>query len=235
MRQVQRNLAKNAVTVIVPALVVVALDQYTKRIVIQRLALGAHWPAEPVAGLFTFTHVSNTGVAFGLFQGNSPVFVVLAACVVGALILYVSQLPRHAVAVRLAVGMQIGGAVGNVIDRVRLGHVTDFFDFHVFPVFNVADSAIVVGVFILALTLWQEEQARAEDHERAAQSATNAGRIPSSAPDQGNASLVPGWGRTEPLLREDADIPLRAEPEAPTDASMGGGNPARLVPSPGDE
>jgi len=142
------------------SIAVVATDQLTKWIVRGRLPLGGSWPQHPVLGVFSFTHVANTGVAFGLFQGRSNAFLVLAAMVVVGLIAYANRLPGHARVIRLAVALQIGGAIGNVIDRLRLGHVTDFLKFHAWPVFNVADSAIVVGVLLLGWEMWMEERHR---------------------------------------------------------------------------
>jgi signal peptidase II len=143
---------------IITAAAVLALDQLTKAVVLRFLAVGEHWPAQPVLGLFSFTHVPNTGVAFGMFQGRSDVFVVLAAIVVSGLVLYYHRLPDHANVVRLALGLQVGGALGNIIDRVRIGHVTDFIDFRIWPVFNLADTAIVTGVLLLGWELWREER-----------------------------------------------------------------------------
>jgi signal peptidase II len=156
--------ANHFARVLIPAALVILVDQVTKALVIRSLPIGSQWPSEPVAGLFSFTHVSNTGVAFGLFQGNSSFFVLLAVVVVCALWLYLRRLPHHADSVRLAVGLQIGGALGNVIDRIRIGHVTDFLDFQVWPVFNLADTSIFLGVVLLGWEMWREERetARAE-------------------------------------------------------------------------
>jgi signal peptidase II len=142
------------------AAVVLVLDQLTKALVISRLAPGESWPADPAFGLLSLSHVHNTGVAFGLFQGNSDFLIVVSAIIVAVLLAYQHNLPGGSRLMRLAIGLQIGGAIGNVIDRVRLGHVTDFFKVGWWPVFNVADSAIVVGVLLLAFELWREERAR---------------------------------------------------------------------------
>lgn len=143
----------------------VALDQWTKHIVIGRLAPGERWPdaasgaASGVARFFTFTHVHNTGMAFGLGQGRSAVFAVVAIVIVTGLAVYQSRLPAHHWWLRIALGLQAGGAIGNLVDRLRQGYVTDFLDFQVWPVFNVADSAIFLGVFVLAWHLWRHPPA----------------------------------------------------------------------------
>lgn len=143
------------------ALTVLALDQLTKRIVAERLPEGARWPGpeHPISSVFTFTHVHNTGMAFGLGQGRSMLFLALALVVTTILLVWQWNLPPEARLMRAAFGLQVGGALGNALDRVRQGWVTDFLDFQVWPVFNVADSAISVGVAILAWGLWREGRA----------------------------------------------------------------------------
>jgi len=147
--------------VAVLAACVVVLDQLSKALVIGLLPAGQGWPDKPVFGLLSLVHVQNTGVAFGLFQGNSDVLIVLSAIVVTVLVAYQHRLAGRALVIRMAIGLQIGGAIGNVVDRVRLGHVTDFFKVGIWPVFNVADSCIVVGVLLLAFELWRDERFRA--------------------------------------------------------------------------
>ena len=115
-----------------------------------------------------FTHVTNTGAAFGLFPGLSTVFLIVAIVVIVAIFVYGRQIPAGLWLPRVALGMQLGGALGNLVDRVTLGFVVDFIDaqfwpFRTFPIFNVADSSIVVGVTILLLVMvWEERQARAQ-------------------------------------------------------------------------
>jgi signal peptidase II len=143
------------------AAAVVVLDQLSKWAVKLVIPAGTAWPApDTLVGRYvSFTHVGNTGVAFGLFQGQSDLFIVLAIVVVAVLLWYRSQ---HGAGDRLldvAIGLQVGGALGNLMDRVRFGHVTDFIDFKVWPVFNVADMAIVSGVLLLAWRMWHEERA----------------------------------------------------------------------------
>lgn len=155
---------------------VVLFDQLSKALVIRSLPVGEGWPEPPVFGLLSLVHVHNTGVAFGLFQGNSDILVVLSAIVVAVLVVYQHRLSGRAYVIRLAIALQIGGAIGNVLDRLRLGHVTDFFKVGIWPVFNVADSSIVVGVLLLAFELWREE------HQRAALADEFPGREPLTDP-----------------------------------------------------
>jgi signal peptidase II len=134
----------------VTAALVIILDQLTKIWVRASIPLGASWPESwPVR----LTHINNTGAAFGLFQDRSIIFVGIAVLAVGLILYYYRRLPSDAWMVRLALGLMLGGAIGNLIDRIQQGHVTDFFDLRVWPVFNIADSAIVVGVLTLGYYL----------------------------------------------------------------------------------
>ncbi len=146
------------------ATLVVASDQWTKQVAGDRLrASGIGSVPVPGAGDFLrFTYVENRGAAFGLLQDQTTFFVLVGLVVIGVIVASFRYLPRTSFLVHLALGLQLGGAVGNLIDRLRQGYVVDFVDFgyrsNWWPVFNVADSAIVVGVGLLALNLlWQSE------------------------------------------------------------------------------
>lgn len=144
------------------AAVVILLDQVTKRWIEANLPIGESLvPVPALRNFFTITHFTNTGAAFGLFRGQGMLFVAIALVVVVAIIVYSRYLPYELLLVQLALGLQLGGAIGNnLIDRPRQGHVTDFIWFHFWPAFNVADMSIVAGVGILALVLWtQRDQA----------------------------------------------------------------------------
>jgi signal peptidase II len=138
----------------------VLLDQATKAWVRGGLAPGESWPAADaaIARVFAFTHVHNTGIAFGMFQGMNLVMLVVALVVIAAVLVW-----RHAHGAAtpwldLAVGLVVAGASGNAIDRVHQGYVTDFLDFRVWPVFNVADTCVFVGVVLLSVYLWRTER-----------------------------------------------------------------------------
>lgn len=151
--------------VIVVAAVILA-DQASKAYVVAHLPLYDSWaPVKALEPFFRFTHVHNTGAAFGLFPQGGMIFLAIAI-VVSVLILYFyRQIPADAWLVRLALGLQLGGALGNVIDRVRLGYVVDFFDVSYWPVFNVADSCVVLGVGVLVVVMLREER---RGHQRCA-------------------------------------------------------------------
>ena len=137
------------------SLVTVALaglgaDQLTKAIVTHRLDLQEE---VHIAGPFSIHHVTNSGIAFGLFASATPIVILLTAlAVMWMLYFFARSGSRHPV-LPVALGLVIGGSVSNLIDRVRLGHVTDFLDLTYWPAFNLADSFIVIGVAILLVAL----------------------------------------------------------------------------------
>lgn len=149
------------------AAIVIVVDHVSKLYVESWLPLNHSWaPFPEIAHLFRFTHVTNTGAAFGLFPGGSLFFTVIAT-IVGVFIIYYNyQLPAGQRLLRIALGLQLGGALGNLIDRLRLGHVTDFLDFGPWPVFNLADTSIVAGVILLGFLMLQEQREMREEDRR---------------------------------------------------------------------
>jgi signal peptidase II len=132
------------------ALAAVLADQITKHVVTRTLGLDE---AVHVAGPLSIHHVQNSGIAFGLFSSATAVVtVVTAGAVVWMLIFFARSGSRHPV-LPAALGLLIGGSVSNLVDRIRLHHVTDFIDLKWWPAFNLADSFIVVGVAILLAAL----------------------------------------------------------------------------------
>ena len=124
-------------------------DQLTKSLVGARLALG---DAVEIVGPFTIHHVRNTGIAFGLFAQATSVVIVLTGFAIGALMLFFARSGRRHPLLPAAVGLVLGGSASNLVDRLRLGHVTDFLDLDYWPAFNLADTFIVVGVGLLFLS-----------------------------------------------------------------------------------
>jgi signal peptidase II len=137
------------------AALVLVVDQITKHIVLTQLAVGEMWnPVRFLMPLVRVTHVTNTGAAFGMFREYGVFFAVIAVVVVIGIIGFYRYLPPHQGWLRVSLGLQLGGALGNLLDRIRLGSVVDFIDFRPWPaVFNLADTAIVTGVAILAFFL----------------------------------------------------------------------------------
>ena len=142
---------------------IVVLDQWTKWLIRSNLPLGATWLPEGLEWLSPyarFVNWHNTGAAFGMFQGGSMVFTVLAFIVIGAIIYYFPQVDKKDWYLRIALSMQLGGAMGNLADRLTQdGRVTDFISVGKFPVFNVADASISVGTVVLLLGVYIQERA----------------------------------------------------------------------------
>lgn len=142
-----RSRWKRDLTFFLIALAVVALDQFTKELVRDNLNYGEAWDRE--FGPLRIIHVWNSGAAFGILQGQTSFLIMMSVFGLGAIALYYIYPPMDHGLIRIALGMQLGGAVGNLIDRVRLGHVTDFIDVGEFPTFNVADSCISISIVIV--------------------------------------------------------------------------------------
>jgi len=102
-----------------------------------------------IKSVFHITYVNNPGAAFGLLANKTPIFIGVTLVVAVFILLTYNYLPPGRTLLRLALALMLGGAMGNLIDRVRFGYVIDFLDFRVWPVFNLADMAIVTGVVLL--------------------------------------------------------------------------------------
>jgi signal peptidase II len=127
-----------------------AADQLTKEIVSSALSLGEE---VHILGPFSLHHVQNSGIAFGLFARSTTWVIVLTAIAVGWMLLFFARSGQRHPVLPIALGFVLGGSLANLLDRVRLGHVTDFLDLRRWPAFNLADTFIVVGVAILFAAL----------------------------------------------------------------------------------
>ncbi len=132
------------------ALIVAFVDQASKAWVVENIPLNTTREIiAPLRDIFVLTHITNSGAAFGLFPQLSIVFTFVAFAVSVAIVFYYRSIPAGQWLVRVSLGLQLGGAIGNLIDRLRFGSVIDMFYLRFWPVFNVADSAIVCGVVLL--------------------------------------------------------------------------------------
>jgi len=128
----------------------IAGDQLTKHIVRTHLRIEE---TDKVIGPLTIHRVQNSGIAFGLFSSATALVTVLTAIAVGWMLVFFARSGSRHPVLPAALGLLIGGSLSNLVDRVRLGHVTDFIDFGWWPAFNLADSFIVIGVAILLAAL----------------------------------------------------------------------------------
>ncbi len=195
-----KKYARDYIFLFLMAGVIIVLDQWTKYLVREELPFQAIWSPWPwLTPYARIVHWNNTGAAFGIFQGFGNVFTVLAIVVSIAILYYFPQVPRRDWTLRLAMGLQMGGAIGNLIDRLLFGSVTDFISVGNFAVFNIADASISLGVAILVLgMLAKEREGFLEERERLRQEGGS-----QSSDDSGNLSkMVEPPAAKSPLAEE---------------------------------
>jgi signal peptidase II len=139
------------------ALSALGADQLTKAIVTSRLDLNDE---VHIIGPFAIHHVTNSGIAFGLFASATPIVILLTSLAVAWMLYFFARSGSRHPVLPVALGLVIGGSSSNLVDRVRLGHVTDFLDLRYWPAFNLADTFIVVGVAALLLALVMSDRQR---------------------------------------------------------------------------
>lgn len=137
--------------ILILAMAVVVIDQWSKYYVQTHMSLGMSIPLIP--SVFHLTYILNPGAAFGILENQRTFFVIVGLLMIGAVVYLYPRIPANMRLLRLGTGLMMGGAAGNVIDRIQTGHVVDFFDFRIWPIFNIADIAIVVGVSCIIYTL----------------------------------------------------------------------------------
>ena len=140
---------------VLTVLIVVGLDQFTKHLIVSLMGVGQSVPVIP--NFLSITYVLNPGAAFGMLPYRTAFFIVVTVVVMVFIVFYYRSLPAGFNLLRLGLALQLGGAAGNLIDRLRhSGYVIDFISFNIFPpVFNVADSAIVIGVGVFLIAFWR--------------------------------------------------------------------------------
>jgi signal peptidase II len=172
---------------------IILLDQWTKSWVRDTIPFGEM--LAPIPGLEDYVrivHWRNTGAAFGMFQELSIVFTVLAIIVSIAILYYYPRIPSTDWPLRLALGLQLGGAIGNLIDRLFIGHVTDFISLFNFAVFNIADASISTGVAVLVIGVWIKDR----------QQPVSSPNLDSEDNRQAIDQNDPGFGKRESLTEE---------------------------------
>lgn len=124
-------------------------DQLSKFIVRRYMVLGQSKTV--IKGLLSITHINNSGAAFGLLPNKQWLFLLVALAAIVIAVIYILKNKQTSNFIQLALGLAVGGALGNLTDRFLFGKVTDFIDFHFWPVFNIADSSIFIGMFLLII------------------------------------------------------------------------------------
>jgi len=128
-------------------LTTILLDQLSKWLVNTKLKEIGTYPI--IEGVFHLHYLENRGAAFGIFQDQRLFFIAITIVITGGILWYLTRYPQDSLLLTMALSLIAGGAIGNLIDRILYGYVVDFFDFQFFPVFNIADSAIVIGQGLL--------------------------------------------------------------------------------------
>lgn len=182
-----KKLIKDYLYLVILATIIIVFDQWTKELVRRNLQVGEIWsPWDALTPYVRIVHWKNSGAAFGILQGFGGIFMVLAIIVAIMIFVYFPQVPRRDWSLRLALGLQLGGAVGNLIDRLTQGYVTDFISVGTFPVFNIADSSISIGVAILALGIWIKDRQDKEKHTQpSGESHSTSGDLTSKVSSEG--------------------------------------------------
>jgi len=134
---------------------VILVDRLTKILVMDKMQEGMSIPV--IQGIFNFTYVLNPGAAFGMLEHNRAFFIVLTVAVLVIAFVARKQILSESAWIRYGMALFLGGAIGNLIDRINTGLVVDFFDFIIWPVFNMADIAICVGVGMIIWSVMHEE------------------------------------------------------------------------------
>ncbi|MDO8741118.1 MAG: signal peptidase II [Candidatus Woesearchaeota archaeon] len=132
---------------LIPVLIIL-FDQFTKFLIKNYLALGQSFPL--IKNTVYFTYIQNTGAGFGLFRSFNSVLIWVSVIIIGIILYYYGEIIKNKITTT-AFALVLGGAAGNLIDRIFLGYVVDFIDFRFWPAFNVADSAVTIGVIILII------------------------------------------------------------------------------------
>ena len=130
-------------------LIIITLDQATKFLVSNH---SDKLPIEVVKGIFAIALVRNKGAAFGILQNQTAVFIAIAVATI-TIIIFMLRKSTSGALLKVSLALILGGAIGNLIDRIRFGYVIDFLDFKIWPVFNIADSAITIGAGLLVLCI----------------------------------------------------------------------------------
>ena len=147
-------MSKKNIIIFSTALFVLILDQFTKFLIKQNFQFNQSAPI--IKNIFHLTYITNTGSAFGLFKGFNFVFVVFSFIVMILIFYYIKKIKNNEKILQFSIGLLLGGTIGNMIDRLLYSYVVDFIDFRIWPVFNIADSAVTISIVFLIILLWKK-------------------------------------------------------------------------------
>lgn len=145
---------KKNIFIISTAIIIAVIDQLTKFLARQNLQLNESIPI--IKNIFHLTYITNTGSAFGMFQGFNLLFIIFSIIVIIILSNHLKKIKPNERYLQFAVSLLLGGTIGNLLDRIFYGAVIDFIDLRVWPVFNIADSAVTISILFLIILLWKK-------------------------------------------------------------------------------
>ena len=145
---------KKSIIIFLSTFLIVSFDQLSKFLIAGSFKLNQSLPI--INDVFHLTFVKNTGAGFGIFRGYNIFLIFISMFVVGIILYYYRKIGENERLLQLLVGFIFGGVVGNLIDRIRLGYVIDFLDFRIWPVFNIADSFVTIGIIGLIIYFWRK-------------------------------------------------------------------------------
>lgn len=131
------------------------LDRFSKIFILRNIGLNES--VEIIKNIFYLTLVHNTGAAFGIFKNQTLFFTVVSILAIIFIVIYIKKLSNISPIIKTGLALILGGALGNLVDRLCFGYVIDFLDFKIWPVFNLADSSITVGTFLLVISLFKRK------------------------------------------------------------------------------
>jgi signal peptidase II len=142
------------ITVFSIALIIILVDQITKFLIKSNFQLNQTFPI--IKDIFHLTYIQNFGAGFGILQQQQWILIFISIIVVGVIFYYFDRVKEKEKLLQILIGFILGGTIGNLIDRIAYGFVIDFIDFRIWPIFNVADSFVTIGVIGLIVYLWNK-------------------------------------------------------------------------------
>ena len=142
------------ITIFSTALIIILIDQITKFLIRINFQLNDSLPL--IKNVFHLTYIQNTGAGFGILKSQTLILIFISLIVIGVIFYYFDRIKDKEILLQFLVGFTLGGTIGNLIDRLTYGFVIDFIDFQIWPIFNVADSFVTIGVIGLIVYLWEK-------------------------------------------------------------------------------
>ncbi len=144
---------KKYVVVFSTALAIILIDQLSKFFVRANFQLSQSIPI--ISNIFHLTYINNTGAGFGILKAQALILIFISVAVIGIILYNFDKIKNNETLLQILVGFVLGGTIGNLIDRLSYGHIIDFLDFQIWPIFNFADSFVTIGVIGLIIYLWK--------------------------------------------------------------------------------